>query len=937
MSSEFVVSAEKRDDVAKKLLQIQDVFGVRVLCGETEGGRSGDSGCVLPVDAAELEPELPVCADSSISAAPAWVQVVGSSKQACEKAKEYILSLCSDKRIEETYPRQTLDMLDGRIPQLEYDSGAVIERLPGDKLRIQGQDENILRALSLISGNTNGEVHNSENGAIHERREPSRTITAMSRTDFSDSRHSPREDEVAERLRPIGVANGSPREIPSQELQTKAVPSSSSVTSSSTSSKTNSQSKHEDIISLMLKLGYSRQIVEQVLQQVGDQASSDEVLRMLVNLGSPKITEDGGSDAKEVDIGSGKKDFSDGVQESEETDSDPYRPIIIDGSNVAMSYGNSNVFNCKGIHTVVMWFLLRGHNTIYVFVPSWRKEQSKPETPIKDQEILMDLEKSKILVWTPSRRVKGRRMVCYDDRYILNLAHELDGIVVSNDTFRDLCAEKPEYRKVVEERLLMYSFAGDKFMPPDDPLGRHGPNLDNFLRKTPSKPSHQMQLCPYGKKCTYGNKCKYSHPERSRNVKTTSEILVEKDRQRQEQKLKANLMARALKTEVPEMPWEKENGRGTTDPLPYQSGSRGLAMSHGGATQQHSGAVTLPLRNPPMPDKTMNTVPLVGPQHVQQYRMHPQNLQSINEGWLPSDERVHDGWPSSEHRIPAASYHPHQAMARPQHRNQQLPNRSSMTAPISGYTPHPQPMREMMTAPLSTVDYYQQHATQQSEKRYSLPIGGVDQQRPQKQPQQQQQVRPPQRVSNNMTEFSKEFHQMSLLDTSSHGSAFDEERHYSYPLTTPYRGSPVLNTQTPANAYLDDEGYFSPITPKEVGIPSPGIPSHPSSSRYPQHPNTDSTLHPHRFMYPSTIPTTSYTNPPHQVPGSGSDALRHGGHLGMHPNQIFNPVESPRRTSEPLPPRQVWGGGGSEHSDTSRTVESGESRMRMATSRQLPS
>lgn len=283
-------------------------------------------------------------------------------------------------------------------------------------------------------------------------------------------------------------------------------------------------------VEFALKLGYTEAQVQVALQKLGAQPSQNELLAELIKLGAT---------VKSVGEDSQKDDLEDIISESATCesivrtqevidDSANLRHIVIDGSNVAMSHGNKECFSCRGIKICVDWFRARGHSNITVFVPRWRKELSRPDAPIKDQEILTQLEKERLLVFTPSRHVGGRRMVCYDDRYILRLAADMDGIVVSNDNYRDLANENPEFKKIVEDRLLMYSFVNDRFMPPDDPLGRHGPSLDNFLRKAP-KPSEPLPPpCPYGKKCTYGNKCKYYHPERGNQPqKSVTERLAE--------------------------------------------------------------------------------------------------------------------------------------------------------------------------------------------------------------------------------------------------------------------------------------------------------------------------------------------------------------------------------------------------------------------------
>ncbi|NXE32376.1 ZC12D ribonuclease, partial [Ptilorrhoa leucosticta] len=275
---------------------------------------------------------------------------------------------------------------------------------------------------------------------------------------------------------------------------------------------------HQSKLDFFCKLGYGKQDICKVLENLGQEALEDDVLKELIRMGSkPQALENQAQPAQLKLVARGSCSTTAGLQglgEDESDVSNSLRPIVIDGSNVAMSHGNKEVFSCWGIQLAVDWFRERGHTYIKVFVPLWRKEPPRQDSPIADQHILEELAKQSILVYTPSRKVKGKRVVCYDDRYIVKVAYEKDGVIVSNDHYRDLQNENPEWKWFIEQRLLMYSFVSNRFMPPDDPLGRHGPTLSNFLSKKPVLPEKKWQPCPYGKKCTYGNKCKFYHPER---------------------------------------------------------------------------------------------------------------------------------------------------------------------------------------------------------------------------------------------------------------------------------------------------------------------------------------------------------------------------------------------------------------------------------------
>lgn len=154
--------------------------------------------------------------------------------------------------------------------------------------------------------------------------------------------------------------------------------------------------------------------------------------------------------------------------------------IVIDGSNVAITHGLKKFFSCRGIAIAVDYFWKLGNRNITVFVPQWR---TRRDPNVTEQHFLTQLQELGILSLTPARMVFGERIASHDDRFLLHLADKTGGIIVTNDNFREFLTESVSWREIITKRLLQYTFVGDIFMVPDDPLGRNGPRLEEFLRK----------------------------------------------------------------------------------------------------------------------------------------------------------------------------------------------------------------------------------------------------------------------------------------------------------------------------------------------------------------------------------------------------------------------------------------------------------------------
>ncbi|XP_048005761.1 uncharacterized protein LOC125241353 isoform X2 [Leguminivora glycinivorella] len=153
------------------------------------------------------------------------------------------------------------------------------------------------------------------------------------------------------------------------------------------------------------------------------------------------------------------------------------RTIVIDGSNVAMEHGRGREFSVKGLKICIDYFVNRGHE-VRAFVPRFRCKFGKSTEP----RLLDAMERSGLVVYTPSRELQGKTIASYDDRYIVQYAAAVDGVIVSGDNYRDVALEHPRWRKTIEQRVLPFTWVQDMIMFPRDPLGRNGPTLEQFLR-----------------------------------------------------------------------------------------------------------------------------------------------------------------------------------------------------------------------------------------------------------------------------------------------------------------------------------------------------------------------------------------------------------------------------------------------------------------------
>lgn len=176
------------------------------------------------------------------------------------------------------------------------------------------------------------------------------------------------------------------------------------------------------------------------------------------------------------------------------------RPVILDGSNIAMQHGTGArfgpyrlpIFSCRAMLIACRYFIARGHYVV-AFVPEDRAKQHPDNTrrPMTDKHLLLWMIEKNLVCQTPAQRSYNSKqnyfVKCYDDLMLIQYADNHGGVIVSKDQFRDVLVQYPEWEGTIQHRRLMFSWIGDEFLVPNDPMGRGGIGLSNLLRFGPNE------------------------------------------------------------------------------------------------------------------------------------------------------------------------------------------------------------------------------------------------------------------------------------------------------------------------------------------------------------------------------------------------------------------------------------------------------------------
>uniref|UniRef100_A0A182QA80 RNase NYN domain-containing protein n=1 Tax=Anopheles farauti TaxID=69004 RepID=A0A182QA80_9DIPT len=134
-----------------------------------------------------------------------------------------------------------------------------------------------------------------------------------------------------------------------------------------------------------------------------------------------------------------------------------HRIVMLDAGNISFYRSRLPRFSVERLSKAITHFVEAGHE-VYAVMPRFHLHTGQWD----DRNRLQGLYRKNYIVATPCKEYPNPKSQVYDDRILMAIAAKYDCAVVSNDKFRDMASEHPEWRRVVQNSCLRFEWDGQE-------------------------------------------------------------------------------------------------------------------------------------------------------------------------------------------------------------------------------------------------------------------------------------------------------------------------------------------------------------------------------------------------------------------------------------------------------------------------------------------
>uniref|UniRef100_A0A182MVZ1 RNase NYN domain-containing protein n=1 Tax=Anopheles culicifacies TaxID=139723 RepID=A0A182MVZ1_9DIPT len=138
------------------------------------------------------------------------------------------------------------------------------------------------------------------------------------------------------------------------------------------------------------------------------------------------------------------------------------RIVLLDACNISHTNNRLPRFNVERLSKAIQFFVERGH-AVHAIFPRFHLYTRQWD----NVDRLNGLYRKNYIVTTPCKEFPNRKSQVYEDRIILAIAAKYDCAVVSNDQFRDIAGDHPDWSRVAyNQRIPFHWDSSENFVIP---------------------------------------------------------------------------------------------------------------------------------------------------------------------------------------------------------------------------------------------------------------------------------------------------------------------------------------------------------------------------------------------------------------------------------------------------------------------------------------